>query len=69
MTSTKLSSHGQNRKDLDKFTKYLVYKYVQIIVQSRLGEKVRTFSKSVSSGSDWVCVMTTAIHCHVFRTS
>lgn len=52
MAAPKLSSH--DRKDLDKFTKYLIYKCIQVIVQSRLGEKVRTQSKPVSSGSDWV---------------
>ena len=45
---------GHDRKDLDKFTKYLIYKCIQVIVQSRLGEKVVTQSKPVSSGSDWV---------------
>ncbi|KAK2170836.1 hypothetical protein NP493_1133g00024 [Ridgeia piscesae] len=44
---------GHDRKDLDKFTKYLIYKCIQVIVQSRLGEKVVTQSKPVSSGSDW----------------
>ena len=52
MAAPKLSNHDQ--KDLDKFTKYLIYKCIQVIVQSRLGEKVRTQSKPVSSGSDWV---------------
>ncbi|XP_074651230.1 autophagy-related protein 13-like [Tubulanus polymorphus] len=51
MAAGKLSS--QDRKDLDKFTKFLIYKSVQIIVQSRLGEKVKTQSKPFSSGSDW----------------
>jgi len=51
MTTVKLSA--QDKKDLEKFTKYLVYKSIQIIVQSRLGEKCRSASKSVSSGSDW----------------
>ncbi len=55
MASNKLSA--QDKKDMDKFAKYLVYKCIQIIVQSRLGEKVRTKSKSFSSGSDWVSVM------------
>ena len=52
MAATKLSS--QDKKDLEKFTKYLVYKCIQIIVQSRLGEKKKTSSKPYSSGSDWV---------------
>ena len=52
MAAPRLTSH--DKKDLDKFTKYLVYKCIQIIVQSRLGERVKTQSKPVSSGSDWV---------------
>ena len=52
MASQKPSSH--DKKDLEKFTKYLVYKCIQVIVQSRLGEKVKTQSKAHSSGSDWV---------------
>lgn len=51
MTAYKLSP--QDRKDLDKFSKYLVYKCIQVIIQSRLGDKVRSQSKSYSSGSDW----------------
>ena len=59
---TKLSS--QDRKDLDKFTKYLVYKCIQIIVQSRLGEKTWTNSKPYSSGSDWVSFHPTMYKLH-----
>lgn len=44
----------QDKKDLDKFTKYLAFKAAQIIVQSRLGEKVNTKCKPNSSGTDWV---------------
>ncbi|XP_064637474.1 autophagy-related protein 13-like isoform X2 [Lineus longissimus] len=51
MASGKLSI--QDKKDLEKFTKFLIYKSVQIIVQSRLGDKVLTQSKPFSSGSDW----------------
>jgi len=52
MATAKLSM--QDKKDLDKFAKYLVYKCIQIIVQSRLGEKVKTRSKAFATGSDWV---------------
>lgn len=45
--------YPQDRKDLDKFAKYLVYKCAQIIIQSRSGEKIHTPSKLVSSGTDW----------------
>lgn len=51
MASPKISP--QDRKDLDKFSKYLVYKCAQIIIQSRSGEKISTQSKLVSSGTDW----------------
>ncbi|XP_026667363.1 autophagy-related protein 13 homolog isoform X2 [Ceratina calcarata] len=43
----------QDKKDLDKFTKFLAYKAAQIIVQSRSGEKVNTNCKPNSSGTDW----------------
>lgn len=51
-TATRLSS--QDRKDLEKFTKYLVYKCMQVIVQSRLGEKTQSYSAPFSSAADWV---------------
>lgn len=50
-SSNKLSV--QDRKDLDKFTKLLALKAIQVIVQARLGEKIRTKSKTFSSGADW----------------
>ncbi|WAQ98757.1 ATG13-like protein, partial [Mya arenaria] len=43
----------QDKKDFDKFTKFFIYKSVQIIVQSRLGEKIKSRSKPFSSGADW----------------
>lgn len=52
MATVKLSI--QDKKDLDKFTKFLALKAAQIIVQSRLGEKVHTKCKPHSSGTDWV---------------
>lgn len=50
--TNKLSA--QDKKDLDKFTKFLTLKAIQIIVQARLGEKIKTKSKAFSSGADWV---------------
>ncbi|XP_067125197.1 autophagy-related protein 13-like [Centruroides vittatus] len=50
MTS-KLSSDDHKR--LERFTKSLVLKTVQVIVQSRLGEKVKTHSNRHSSATDW----------------
>lgn len=44
----------QDKKDLDKFMKFLAFKAAQIIVQSRSGEKVITKCKPDSSGADWV---------------
>ena len=45
---------SQDRKDLEKYTKYLVYKCMQVIVQSRLGDKMQTYSAPFSSAADWV---------------
>lgn len=52
MSTLKLSM--QDKKDLDKFTKFLALKAAQIIVQSRIGEKFNTKCKPNSSGTDWV---------------
>ncbi|XP_063698542.1 autophagy-related protein 13 homolog isoform X2 [Culicoides brevitarsis] len=38
-------------KDIDKFIKFLIIKATQVIVQSRLGSKIRT--EHNSSGNDW----------------
>lgn len=45
---------NQDKRELDKFTKFLVFKAAQIIVQSRLGEKVSTQCKPQTTGTDWV---------------
>ena len=50
----------QERKDFEKFTKFLIYKSIQVIVQSRLGEKIKTTSKPFSSGADWVRLSSTS---------
>ena len=43
-----------NKKDLDKFTKYLSIKAVQLVVQSRLGEKsCAPSTPDVSAGTSW----------------
>lgn len=52
MSAMKLSM--QDKKELDKFMKFLALKAAQIIVQSRSGEKVITKCKPDSSGADWV---------------
>ncbi|RZF48699.1 hypothetical protein LSTR_LSTR011186 [Laodelphax striatellus] len=51
MSTMKLSS--QEKKDLDKFMKFFTLKSAQIIVQSRLGEKVNTKCDPDSSGTVW----------------
>ncbi|XP_063982237.1 autophagy-related protein 13 homolog isoform X2 [Diachasmimorpha longicaudata] len=51
MSNMKLSM--QDKKDLDKFMKFLALKAAQIIVQSRSGEKVMTKCKPDSSGANW----------------
>ncbi|XP_056647844.1 autophagy-related protein 13 [Diorhabda sublineata] len=41
------------KRELDKFTKFLALKCTQIIVQSRLGEKVSTNCRPQTTGTDW----------------
>ncbi|XP_072381264.1 autophagy-related protein 13 homolog isoform X2 [Diabrotica undecimpunctata] len=43
----------QEKRELDKFTKFLALKCTQIIVQSRLGEKVTTNCRSQTTSTDW----------------
>lgn len=59
MTRMKLSN--QDKKDLDKFTKFWALKSTQVIVQSRLGEKTSTACKPQSSGTDWVSFQVTVV--------
>ncbi|XP_031568119.1 autophagy-related protein 13-like isoform X2 [Actinia tenebrosa] len=44
---------AKDQKDFDKFLKFLSFKAVQVIVQSRLGDKVHTRSKPNNRGQDW----------------
>ena len=48
-----MSSKKLDRKDVDTYGKYLVFKSTQVIVQSRTGEKLNTQSKPFSSVTDW----------------
>jgi autophagy-related protein 13 len=48
-----LEKSAQDKKDLERFSKFFAYKVVQVIVQSRLGEKIRCNSRSTSLSSDW----------------
>lgn len=52
--NNKLSAKDKN--EIEKFTKFLALKYAQVIVQSRLGEKIHTpcNPNPRSTGSDWV---------------
>jgi len=52
MTDYQLSNEDHDA--LKKFTTFFLVKAAQIIVQSRLGEKKTTKSKSIYSGSEWV---------------
>lgn len=52
-----LKLSNQDRKDLDKFTKFFALKAAQIIIQSRLGEKVTTNCKPQTTGKDWVRII------------
>uniref|UniRef100_F6RF40 Autophagy-related protein 13 n=3 Tax=Ciona intestinalis TaxID=7719 RepID=F6RF40_CIOIN len=51
MSSSNLST--QDKRDLDKFIKFLSLKSTQIIVQSRLGRKVSTKSVASPTGAEW----------------
>jgi len=46
------SSH-QDFKDLEKYLRHFVYKSAQVIVQSRLGERMTLPSKQFATGADW----------------
>lgn len=52
--NNKLSVKDKN--EIEKFMKFLALKYAQVIVQSRLGEKIQTACNPLprSTGSDWV---------------
>ncbi|CAG9865269.1 unnamed protein product [Phyllotreta striolata] len=44
---------NQEKRELDKFTKFLALKCTQIIVQSRLGDKISTLCRAQTTGTDW----------------
>lgn len=44
---------AQDRKEVERFIRFIVLKTVQVVIQSRLGDKIKTKSKPHSSGSDW----------------
>lgn len=43
-----------DKPTLEKFVKILAMKTAQIVVQSRLGERIKTDGNPLSSGNDWV---------------
>lgn len=46
-----------DKKELEKYLKVFCQKIAQVIVQSRLGEKIQTFSNPRSLSNDWVSVL------------
>lgn len=46
-------SNISDKNEFTKFTKFLAYKGVQVIVESRKGVKIEPYSKPVSNDSDW----------------
>jgi len=49
---SKVETSESDRREIEKFTKHLIYKFVQVVVQSRLGARTSTRSKQLAS-SDW----------------
>lgn len=52
--SPKMSNRDAVERELEKFVKMFSMKAVQAIVQSRLGDKMQTFSNPRSLSNDWV---------------
>ncbi len=48
-----LGPTAQERKDVERFVKFLAHKMVQVVVQSRLGEKASTPCRQLPSSGDW----------------
>ncbi|XP_055324779.1 autophagy-related protein 13 homolog [Sitodiplosis mosellana] len=51
--SPKMSNRDANERELEKYVKIFSTKAVQAIVQSRLGDKMQTFSNPRSLSNDW----------------
>lgn len=45
---------AQDKREIEKYLKVFCSKAAQVIVQSRLGEKIQTFSNPRSLSNDWV---------------
>lgn len=48
---SKISEHDQ--KEIEKYTRHLLEKFVQMVIQSRQGERCFTRSKVLPSSFDW----------------
>lgn len=48
------SGDHEGGKDIERYVKFFTLKSVQVVVQSRLGKKIKTDSKPFSTGTDWV---------------
>lgn len=46
--------NNEGGKVIERYVKFFTIKSVQVVVQSRLGKKVKTDSKPHSTGTDWV---------------
>lgn len=46
-------NNGNLEKDIEKFVKFLIYKFCQIVVQSRLGTKLETSCVPAASSNGW----------------
>ncbi|CAL8114070.1 unnamed protein product [Orchesella dallaii] len=46
-------SDYEGGKDIERYVKFFTLKSVQVVIQSRLGKKVKTDSKPFSTGTDW----------------
>ena len=49
--------NAQEKKDLDKYTKHAVFKTIQVLIQSRLGDKLNFNCKAYPAGLDWVRII------------
>lgn len=57
---------SEDRKDATRYLPNLWHSLVQVIIQSRLGEKSCAASKSPVKGSSMVCIIICFIHIHIF---
>lgn len=59
--SPKMSNRDAIQKEVERFVKMFSMKAVQAIVQSRLGDRMQTFSNPQSLQNDWVSELETII--------